>query len=93
MRIYYVDSVDLPYLYHFSKFFLFPSLYEGFGFPILEAMRSGAIVVGNNAGSIPEIGGNAAVYFESKNIDDMVQKCEDVLSNKLDNNKLRYNVY
>ena len=93
IRIYFVDLADLPYLYHYSKFFLFPSAYEGFGFPILEAMRSGAIVIGNRAGSIPEIGGNAAVYFNSKDIDDMVQKCEDVLSNKINNNQLRINGY
>ena len=89
IRIPYVDSEDLPYFYYYSKLFLYPSFYEGFGFPILEAMKSGAVVLGSNVGSIPEIGGNAMNYFDPKNIEDMVNKTKDLLSDKEKLDRLR----
>tara|TARA_Y100000741_G_scaffold92303_1_gene68440 strand:+ start:15932 stop:17035 length:1104 start_codon:yes stop_codon:yes gene_type:complete len=89
IRIPYVDFEDLPYFYYYSKLFLYPSFYEGFGFPILEAMRSGAVVLGGNVGSIPEIGGNAMYYFDPNNFEDMVNKTKEVLSDKEMLNNLR----
>jgi len=89
IRIPYVDFEDLPYFYYYSKLFLYPSFYEGFGLPILEAMRSGAVVLGSNAGSIPEIGGNAMYYFDPDNFEDMIHKAEAILSDKEKLNKLR----
>ena len=80
----YVSQKDLPYLYFYSKFFLYPSLYEGFGFPILEAMRSGSIVLGSNKGSIPEIGGDSIINFNPLEIDDLVEKSNMILSNEID---------
>jgi len=83
-RLPYVRQEDLPYLYFYSKFFLYPSLYEGFGFPILEAMRSGSVVLASNKGSIPEIGGDSIINFDPLEIDDLVHKSDTILSGKLD---------
>ena len=67
-----------------QNFFLYPSLYEGFGFPILEAMRSGSVVLASNKGSIPEIGGDSIINFDPLEIDDLVHKSDTILSGKLD---------
>jgi len=58
----YVDEKHLPALYAGTELFIFPSLYEGFGFPPLEAMRCGAPVLSSRAGSLPEVLGDAAAY-------------------------------
>jgi glycosyltransferase involved in cell wall biosynthesis len=57
----YVADEDLPALYAGAACFVFPSLYEGFGLPVLEAMASGAPVVCSNASSLPEVAGDAAL--------------------------------
>ncbi len=61
----YVDEQWLPALYAGAKLFMFPSLYEGFGFPPLEAMRCGTPVLSSRAGSLPEVLGDAAAYVDS----------------------------
>nr|WP_245323773.1 glycosyltransferase family 1 protein [Methanomicrobium sp. W14] len=63
-RIGYVDEDDLPGLYSAADVFVYPSLYEGFGLPILEAMACGAPVITSNTSSMTEVGGNAALYFD-----------------------------
>jgi glycosyltransferase involved in cell wall biosynthesis len=60
----FVDQTDLPNLYNGADLFVFPSLYEGFGMPILEAMACGVPVACSNAASLPEVAGDAAEYFE-----------------------------
>ena len=49
---------------------VYPSLYEGFGFPVLEAMQCNCPVITSNCSSLLEVGGNAALYFESNNLRD-----------------------
>ncbi len=56
----YVDAEDKPGLYSLSELFVYPSFYEGFGFPILEAMACGVPVITSNRSSLPEIANNAA---------------------------------
>lgn len=51
----FVDDKDLPYIYQLGKVFLFPSFYEGFGLPVLEAMQSGLPVITSNTSSLPEV--------------------------------------
>jgi glycosyltransferase involved in cell wall biosynthesis len=70
---------ELEDLYAKALVFVFPSLYEGFGIPMLEAFSSGCPVIASNAGSLPEIGGDGAVYFDPYNIDDMRTTIENVL--------------
>jgi glycosyltransferase involved in cell wall biosynthesis len=60
----FVESADLPYLYCGADLFVFPSLFEGFGMPILEAMASGTPVACSNVSSLPEVAGDAAAYFD-----------------------------
>lgn len=59
-----VSSEDLPFLYSAAEVFAFPSFYEGFGIPPLEAMACGIPVVSSNASCMPEILGDACVYFD-----------------------------
>jgi len=60
----YVDEADKPSLYRLADVFVYPSVYEGFGLPALEAMASGTPVVANNVSSIPEVTGDAAYLVE-----------------------------
>jgi glycosyltransferase involved in cell wall biosynthesis len=59
----YVPDADLPSIYQAASALVFPSTEEGFGLPLLEAMAAGCPVVSSNAASLPEAGGNAALYF------------------------------
>lgn len=59
----YISKKEKECLLHNAKCFVYPSLYEGFGLPILEAMANEAIVVTSNISSIPEVGGDVAYYF------------------------------
>lgn len=67
----YIDDADLPLLYIASKIFLFPSLSEGFGMPVIEAMACGTPVVSSNAACLPEIAGNAAILANPLKADEM----------------------
>ncbi len=65
----FVDDHDLPALYSAATLFAFPSLYEGFGLPVLEAMACGTPVVTSNTSSLVEVGGDAALLVEPTNVD------------------------
>jgi alpha-1,3-rhamnosyl/mannosyltransferase len=64
----FVPSEDLPLLFAGARLFAFPSLYEGFGLPVLEAMSSGVPVVCSNSSSLPEVAGNAALMCEPMDV-------------------------
>lgn len=59
----FIEDKDLPYVYHMADCFIFPSIYEGFGMPPLEAMAVGTMVISSDAASLPEVLGEAASYF------------------------------
>ncbi|MBI5564299.1 MAG: glycosyltransferase family 4 protein [Chloroflexi bacterium] len=67
----YVDEADKAALLSGAKAFAFPSLYEGFGFPVLEAMACGVPVLCSNTSSLPEVAGEAALQVEPLNVDEI----------------------
>lgn len=79
---------DLGHLLKGARVYVFPSLYEGFGITILEAMASGVPVVCSRNSSLPEVGGNAVSYFSDNDCGDLAQKIEAILSDE----KLRQNL-
>ena len=76
----YVSDGELSYLYENAEAFVFPSRYEGFGLPVLEAMQSGCPVVAYDNSSIPEVAGNAAILV--KDGESMVPALEDLMQDK-----------
>lgn len=76
---------DLPSFYKYAKFFILPSLYEGFGLPILEAMKNGCPVITSDTSSMPEAGGDASLYIDPNDTEDISKK----MKNLLEDDKLR----
>lgn len=70
----YLPYDDLPRLYNLARVMVFPSLFEGFGFPLVEAMACGCPVACSNVTSIPEVVGDAAVTFDPGSVEDMAEK-------------------
>jgi len=77
-----VPEADLPALYSGATLFVFPSLYEGFGLPVLEAMACGRPVVCSNTSSLPEIVDEAALTFDPLDVTEMAAKIEKALGNE-----------
>jgi glycosyltransferase involved in cell wall biosynthesis len=69
----YVPDADLPAVYAGAQALILPSLYEGFGLPVLEAMACGTPVVASCISSIPEVGGEAALYFDPADTEAMTE--------------------
>ena len=84
----FISEGQLRWLYQNAQAYVFPSLSEGFGLPGLEAMVHGCPVVSSNATCLPEVYGDAAVYFDPENVDDMATQISRVLASK----KLRDNL-
>jgi glycosyltransferase involved in cell wall biosynthesis len=75
----FVSDSDLLQLYNACDVFVFPSFYEGFGIPVLEAMACGRAVVCSNTSALPEVVDGAAILFDPYVVDDMVKAIADVL--------------
>jgi glycosyltransferase involved in cell wall biosynthesis len=75
----YLPPAELATVYRNADLFVFPSLYEGFGFPMLEAMSHGVPVIAARSSSLPEIGGDAAVYFDPRNAQELCEQIRRVL--------------
>lgn len=69
----HLPAADLAALFRHAQLFLFPSLYEGFGLPVLEAMACGCPVITSNAGSLPEVAGEGAQIFDPKDVAGIAQ--------------------
>jgi len=79
-RLQRVEQEDLCTLYQGADLFVFPSLYEGFGLPVLEAMMSGVPVLTTKCGSIPEVGGDKVRYFDHADTGDLSRQILEILS-------------
>jgi len=75
----YVDDNDLLQFYNACEIFVFPSFYEGFGIPILEAMACGRAVACANVTAIPEVADASAILFSPQNTDEIVRAMRDLL--------------
>jgi glycosyltransferase involved in cell wall biosynthesis len=83
-RVHFLDFVadeDLPALYNLAEAFVYPSLYEGFGFPVLEALACGAPVVTTKVSSLPEVAGTAAIFVDPLEPEDIADGIRTALSN------------
>jgi len=89
----FVPIEVLRIFYDAAKVFVFPSLYEGFGLPPLEAMAHGTPVLTSNTSSIPEIVGNAAMLVNPENIFEMMRALQRVLLDQTLREKLRHAGY
>ena len=90
---YSAESNFLSYLYQNSLAFIFPSLYEGFGMPILEAFSCGCPVALSNSSSFPEVAGDAAVYFEPKDLNSISKSIREIVYNSDLREKLKVKGY
>jgi glycosyltransferase involved in cell wall biosynthesis len=84
----YADDRHLAKLYRCSVAFVYPSLYEGFGIPLLEAMSCGTVVVASNCSSIPEVVGDAGLLFDPKSTNDMADILLFLLNNPIERDRL-----
>lgn len=78
----WIPDEDLPAILAAADLAIQPSLYEGFGLPILEHMAVGQVVAASNASSFPEVGGEAAVYFEPTNTEEMTHVIQRLLTDQ-----------
>jgi glycosyltransferase involved in cell wall biosynthesis len=76
----FVSDDDIPYLYNLAECFIFPSLYEGFGIPVLEAQACGCPVVSTKTGATPEVSGGAAILVNPYNQREIAQAVYNVLT-------------
>jgi glycosyltransferase involved in cell wall biosynthesis len=78
----YIDEHEALLLYNAALLFVYPSLYEGFGLPVLEAMACGCPVIASRTSSLPEISGDAAVFFDTYDIDEIADLMYTVVVNR-----------
>lgn len=78
----YVDDADKPALYNLASLFVYPSFYEGFGFPPLEALSSGVPVIASHSASLPEVIGEAGVLIDPYRPDELYQSMRQILSDR-----------
>lgn len=89
----YVADEDMSALYTMADVFLFPTLYEGFGIPIIEAQQCGTPVLAANVSAMPEVAGDSACYADPYSVEDIARKLEDILKDKSLSDKLRIKGY
>lgn len=88
INIGFVEENDLAALYANAAFFVYPSLYEGFGLPVLEAMKCGVPVICGNNSSLPEVAGDAALYISGSDEDETAEVMSRLFKDKSLQNSL-----
>jgi glycosyltransferase involved in cell wall biosynthesis len=86
----FVEDDDLPDLYRGAQMFVYPSLYEGFGLPVLEAMACGTPVITSNRSSLPAVAGDAALLIDPTRPDDLAAAMSAIMSNGALHEELRW---
>lgn len=86
----WVDEKDVPYLMNAAEAFVFPSLYEGFGIPILEAMACSTPVIAGSGSSLEEVGKNACVFVSPRNVNQIAKQIDRVLGSEKMKNRLKH---
>ena len=79
----FVEDADLPWLYNMADLFVYPSLYEGFGLPILEAMACGTPVVASNQSSLPEVVGQAGLLVNPRDVEALATAMQRMLVDRV----------
>jgi len=85
----FINDEDLPFLYSGADIFLYPSLYEGFGLPVLEAMACGVPVITSNISSLPEVAGDAALLVNPMNVEEIARAVETLKRDRKLREKMR----
>jgi len=85
----YIEEDDMPVLYSAAELFVFPSLYEGFGLSVLEAMACGCPVITSQVSSLPEVAGDAAILVDPYNITEIADTIKFVISNPAEHRRMR----
>ena len=89
----YIGEEEKTYCLRHCEAFVYPSRYEGFGLPILEAMKMGSPVVASRAASIPEVGGDCCLYFDPESAEDLASQIELLLRSPELRSQMRENGY
>lgn len=76
----FIPTVDLPAIYNLAAVFVFPSMYEGFGLPPLEAMKCGTPTIVSNTSSLPEVAGSSAIICDPRDIESLAESMHGILS-------------
>ena len=79
----YVPEEELPLVYNAADLFVYPSLYEGFGLPILEAMACGVPVITSNLSSMPEVAGDAGILVDPNDVNALADAMTRVLTDRV----------
>ncbi len=77
----YVNDQELKAIYQNAHSFIYPSLFEGFGLPVLEAMAFGLPIISSNSTALPEVGGDSVLYFNPNSIDEILNSIIEITSN------------
>lgn len=85
----YIERADRPYVYNLASLFVYPSFFEGFGLPILEAMACGTPVIASNNSSLPEVSGNTATIIDPNRPTEIAEAMENILVEEKLYNKMK----
>lgn len=83
-----VSVEDLPGIYQMAKIFIYPSVFEGFGIPILEAMVSGVPVITSKGGCFSEVGGDSSIYIDPSNVEELGTELKKLISDTAQQQKM-----